>query len=161
MSESADHRRGIALAKWFGLMMFAILVLAAPAAGQDRTNPGTSMTEGDQKVGALGCAYAILVEVQARTAICDWARQPADDAIDEAIAALEDFMLANSSRLTRPMLEEIKRIPTTRLRGHQEYCGDRNNELIRQFRDASPSQIREWAKVALSAPARPGPYGCL
>ena len=87
-----------------GLMAFTTLGLAVPAAGQDRTNPAP-MTEGDQNVGALGCTYAIFVLVQAVTEACGWARQPADDAIDEAIAAFDDFILANTSSYLTPNAE--------------------------------------------------------
>ena len=120
MREAANHRRRTALGKCFGLMAFTILGLAVPAAGQDRTNPAP-VTEGDRKVGALGCTYAMFVLVQAVTAACGWARQPADDAIDEAIAAFDDFILANtSSHLTRPMLEDVKRhVATGHLRKPQ------------------------------------------
>jgi hypothetical protein len=155
MRETANHRRRTVLAKCFGLMAFTILGLAVPAAGQDRTNPAP-VTEGDQKVGALGCTYAMWVLVQAVTAACGWARQPADDAIDEAIAAFDDFILANtSSHLTRPMLEDAKRHVAT------DHCESPNYEILRQIRSASPNQIREQVKVLLSMPAKPGPYGCL
>jgi hypothetical protein len=166
MSESENHQRGSALAKCFGLMTFAIIVLAVPAAGQDRTNPGPPTTEGDWKVAALGCTYAIYLEVQAVTAACGWARQPADDAIDEAIAAFEDFILANtSSHLTRPMLEDLKRgaAVSRRVRSTgQQYCeGPTTLNFFGKFRSASPAQIREGVKALLSMPAKPGRYGCL
>jgi hypothetical protein len=96
------------------------------------------VTEGDRKVGALGCTYAMLVLVQAVAAACGWARQPADDAIDEAIAAFDDFILANtSSHLTRPMLEDAKRHVAI---GH---CESPNYEILRQIRSASPNQNSE------------------
>ncbi len=136
------------------------MVPAVPPAGENQTNPAP-MTEGDWKVAAMGCAYVIFLEVQERTAICGWARQPADEAIDEAIAAFDEFMLANSSSLTRPMLEEIKRVGAARLRGDHQYCEDPNHKPIRQIRSLSPDQIREQVKVLLSMPAKPGAYGCL
>jgi len=145
-------------------MTFAMLALAVPAAPQDRTTPG-SKTEGDQKVGALGCTYAIFVEVQAATALCGWARGPADDAIDEAIAAFDDFILANTSdHLTRSMLEDVKRGAAAALRGRstgQPHCESANYEILRQVRNASPDKIREGTKTLLSMPAKPGPHGCL
>ena len=161
MCESANRRRGTALTKCFGLMPFATLALAIPAAGQDRTNPGPEVDHS----GRVVCPWAILLAVQVATADCGWARQPADDAIDEAIAAFEDFILANtSSHLTRPMLEDLKRGAAASLRGRstgQQYCEDRNFEFLRQARSASPDQIREGMKALLSRPAKPGRYGCL
>jgi len=138
-------------------------VPAVPPAGQDQTNLAP-MTEGDWKVAALGCTHAIFVLAQAVTAACGWARQPADDAIDEAIAAFDDFILANtSSHLTRPMLEDLKRGVASSLRGKSTgpQCEDPNYEMLRQMRRASPDQIREQVKVLLSRPAKPGRYGCL
>jgi hypothetical protein len=140
------------------------MVPAVPPSGQDQANPAP-MTEGDWKVAALGCTHVMLVFVQAVAAACGWARQPADDAIDEAIAAFDDFILANtSSHLTRPMLEDVKRGAAASLRGistSQQYCEDPNYETIRQIRSLSPDQIREQVKVLLSMPAKPGRYGCL
>jgi hypothetical protein len=140
------------------------MVPVVPPAGQDQTNPAP-MTEGDWKVAASGCTYVIYLLVQAVTAACGWARQPADDAIDEAIAAFDDFILANtSSHLTRPMLEDVKRGAAASVRGistSQQYCEDPNYEPIRQIRSLSPDQIREQVKVLLSMPAKPGRYPCL
>jgi hypothetical protein len=138
-------------------------VPAVPSAGQDQTNPAP-MTDGDWKVAALGCAHAIFVYARAVTAACGWARQPADDAIDEAIAAFDDFILANtSSHLTRPMLEDLKRGVASSPRGKSTgpQCEDPNYEMFRQMRRASPDQIREQVKVLLSMPAKPGRYPCL
>lgn len=163
MYGSANHRRGTTLAKRFGLMTFAVLALAVPAPGQDRPSPGP-ITQGDQKAGALGCTYTIFLEAQALATACGWTRQPADDAIDKAIATLDDFILANaSSHLTRPMLEDLKRSVAAPLRGKStgpQYCEERNYELIWQIRSTSTDQIREWVKVLTSTPPPPGPYGC-
>jgi len=111
------------------------------------------------------CPWLILLAVQARTADCGWARQPADDAIDEAIAAIDDFILANtpSHPMTRPMLEELKRNVTAGLRGsstRQQYCDGHNIEFLQQIRSRDPDQIREEVKVLL-ANAKPGRYPCL
>jgi hypothetical protein len=132
-------------------------VPAVPPADQDRENSGPT-TEGDWKVAALGCTYVVFVSVQAFTAACGWARQPADDAIDEAIVALDDFILANtSSHFTRPMLEDLKR-QVWRPTG--QYC-ENPNELVTKFRNATADQLREAVKVLISRPAEPRPYPCL
>ena len=163
MPESANHRRGTALAKCFGLMTFAILAMAVPAAGQDRTKPGAEV----DRSAAVMCPWLILLAVQARTADCGWARQPADDAIDEAIAAIDDFILAYtpSHPMAHPMLEDLKRSAAAGLRGsstRQQNCEDRNNEFLQQIRSNSPDQIREAVKVLLSTPYEPGRrYPCL
>ena len=160
MPKSANHRRGTA--KCFGLMTFAILALAVPSAGQDRTSPGPEL----DRSAAVMCPWAILLAVQARTADCGWARQPADDAIDEAIAAIDDFILANtpSHPITRPMLEDLKRSAAAGLRGsstRQQYCEDRNNEFLQQIRSLGPDRIREEVKelLANAKPGRPVPLG--
>ena len=160
MSESANHRRGSALAKCFGLMTFAILALAVPAAGQDRTNPGPDL----DRSAAVMCPWLIFLAVQARTADCGWARQPVDDAIDEAIAAIDDFILANTPGhpMTRPTLEDLKRSASAGLRGsstRQQYCEGPNNEFLQQIRSYGPDPIRKAVKVLL-ANAKPGRYPC-
>jgi hypothetical protein len=162
MFESAYHRRGTALAKCFGLMSFALLALAVPTAGQDGTNPGPIPEVDKSGKGAVLCAWSIYLAVQARTVTCGWARQPADDAIDEAIAATDDFILANSSHHpTRPMLEDFKRRAAESERDnltHQQYCESRDVEFIRSL---GPDQIREGVKALLSIPREPVMNPCL
>jgi hypothetical protein len=102
MPESAKHLRGIALAKRFTMMLFAIIALAVPAAGQDQMILGPRQFEHDKSGrGAVLCIWAIYLSIQATTADCGWTRRPVDDAIDEAIAAIDEFILANSSYILR------------------------------------------------------------
>src|SRR5262245_31979143 len=110
------------------------------------------MPEFDRQEQYFG-PWVMFLAVQARTEDCGWARQPADDAIDEAIAAIEDFIFANTP-ITRPMLEDVKRSAAAgRGSSSQQYCEDRNNAL-QQIRSLGPDRIREEVKEAL-ADAKP------
>jgi hypothetical protein len=109
--------------------------------------------------GAVLCSWSINLSVQARTADCGWARRPVDDAIDEAITAIDDFILANSTlHPTRPMLEDFKRRAAEsechRTVTREQYC--RDTEFIR-----STEPIREGVKAFLSIPREPVMNPCL
>src|SRR5262245_35715880 len=87
-----------AFAKRFTLMVFAIVALATPALGQDTMILGPRQFEVDKSgKGAVLCIWAIYLSIQAQTAECGLARRPADDAVDQAIAAIDEFILKNSS----------------------------------------------------------------
>jgi hypothetical protein len=58
----------------------------------------------------LLCSWSIYLSIQTQTAACALPRRPVDDAIDQAIVAIDEFILANSSlHPTKPMLEDFKR----------------------------------------------------
>src|SRR5258708_2715282 len=82
-----------------------------PGGGQDRLVLGPRQFEEDKSgAGAVLCLWSIYLSVQAQTAACALPRRPVDDAIDQAIVAIDEFVLANSSlHPTRPMLEDFKR----------------------------------------------------
>ena len=86
------------------------LSLIAPAVAQDRMVLGPLQQKEDTTgAGAVLCVWAIYLSVQAQTAACALSRRPVDDAYDEAIVAIDEFILANSSsHPTRPMLENLK-----------------------------------------------------
>jgi hypothetical protein len=108
----------IAVAKCLRLIVIATVVLAlrVPAFGQDRMVLGPRQFERDTGAGAVLCLWSIYLSVQAETAACGLARRSVDDAIDEAIVAIDEFILANSSlHPTRAMLEDFKRRATDRI----------------------------------------------
>lgn len=112
------------------------------------------------------CSYWFYEFTQAVTAACGWERRPVDDAIDEAVAAIEDFILANSSsHPTRRMLEDERRRNAERLRaslaGQPQFCEDRRMEIFRSVRVVSPEQTRESVKDLLSIPREPVANPCL
>jgi hypothetical protein len=95
------------------LMVIAAIGLAliAPAVGQDRMVLGPRQFEEDKSgAGAVLWLWSIYLSVQTQTAACALPRRPVDDVIDQAIVAIDEFVLANSSlHPTRPMLEDFKR----------------------------------------------------
>jgi hypothetical protein len=92
-----------------------------------------------------------------------------DDAIDDAIAVMEDFIVANSRRFhsTRPMLEDLKRRTVQQFRDgltRQQYCEGREAEFFGSMRStnpASPDRVREWVKELLSTPPELFTGACL
>jgi hypothetical protein len=154
VSEPAGRRK--ALAKRFGLVTFAVLALALPATGQERTKPAPTLRDYIPGPGAIGCNYIMLLYTQILTADCGWARGPADDSIDEAIAAIDDWIVANSyPPPTRPMLEDLKRRGAENFRSgltRQQYCEGHNAKFLGAIRDADPDQIRAAVKQLLSTP---------
>jgi hypothetical protein len=94
-----------------------------------------------------------------QTAACGLPRRPVDDAMDEAVVAIDEFILANSSlHPTREMLDQFKRrAAQSDLRfisraGLKQVCesGD-----LEHFRSASPEQVRESTKALLAVPREP------
>src|SRR5437763_13982340 len=85
-------------------------VLVLPAAAQDQFILGPRQLEEDKSgAGAVLCSWVILMSFQAQAAVCALPRQPIDDAMDEAIFAIDEFILANSSlHPTRNMIESFK-----------------------------------------------------
>ena len=153
MSAPANHRRRKASAKRIGLVTFAILALALPAAGQDRTKPAPTQRSYPPDSATIACSYGILLFSQVFTAYCGWTRRPADDAIDDAIAAIEDYVVANSSPPpTRPTLEDLKQRAAEHFRGGltRQQCEGRDAEFYGGIRNTDADQIRKWAKQLLS-----------
>jgi hypothetical protein len=105
------------------------------------------------------------LSVQAETAACKLARKESDDAIDEAIAAMDEFILANSSlKPTRAMLEDFKRraaeqhLNVARRQGLQKFCEMGGAE---PFRSSPPEKIRSAVKDMLAVPREPVMNPCL
>jgi hypothetical protein len=92
-------------------------------------------------------------------------RQPIDDAIDEAIVAMDAFIIANSSlRPTREMLETFKQgvanqhLNTMRAHGLEKVCASRD---LQAFRSMGPDQMRTHTKALLATPREPVMNPCL
>ena len=136
-----------------------------PAFGEDRMVLGPRQFERDTGGGAVLCAWSIYLSVRTQTSACALSRQPADDAIEEAITAIDGFIMANSSlHPTHDMLEDFKRraeeseLRHARQTGMQKYC---ENELARHLRSGSPDQIRASVKQLLAVPREPVMNPCL
>ena len=104
-ANAAPNRFKLILVAAFGL------ALIMPAASQDRMVLGPRQFEKDTSgAGAVLCLWSIYLSVQAQTAACALPRRPVDDAIDQAIDSIDDFIIANSSlHPTKAMLEAFKR----------------------------------------------------
>jgi hypothetical protein len=142
------------------------LTLSAPADAQDRMVLGPRQFEFDKTGnGAVLCAWSIYLSIQAKTAACRLQRRPTDDAMDEAIVAIDEFILANSSlHPTRPLLEEFKHraaetdFAFVRKQGLEKACSSPDLE---HFRRISPDQLRASVKKLLEAPREPVMNPCL
>src|ERR1700704_5474865 len=83
----------------YPLMVIATIGLAStmPAAGADRMVLGPAQFEDDKTGHAVLCVWGTYLSVQAETAACALPRRPVDDAIDQAIVEIDEFILTNSS----------------------------------------------------------------
>ena len=126
---------------------------------------GPRQFETDKGGGAVLCAWSMYLSVRTQTTACAVSRQPVDDAIDEAITAIDGFIIANSSlHPTHEMLEDFKRraaeaeLRHARQLGMQKYC---ENNLAQHLRRESPDQIRASIKGLLAVPREPVMNPCL
>jgi hypothetical protein len=164
----SGRARTVALAKCFALTIFATMILAPrmPAYGEDGMVLGPRQYEPDKTGGgAVLCSWSLYLSVQTHVKACGLARRPADDAMDAAIAAMDDFIIANSSlHPTRAMVEDFKRrvaesdLARARQRGMQAFCQSPDIEL---FRRRSPEQIQALVKALLAEPREPVLNPCL
>ncbi|WP_172131230.1 hypothetical protein [Bradyrhizobium aeschynomenes] len=148
------------------VVLVGSFLLTAPSRGEEKMVLGPKQFEVDKSGGgAVLCAWSIYLSIQAQTAMCELPRRSTDDAIDEAIVAIDEFILANSSlKPTRAMLEEFKRraasadIARGQARGLQNHC--RSSDLER-FRSIAPEQLRASVKKLLANPREPVMNPCL
>jgi hypothetical protein len=141
------------------------LLLIEPVAGQDKMVLGPDQFKEDKSgAGAVLCTWSIYLSIQAETAACALSRRPVDDAIDQAIVAIDEFILANSSlHPTRAMLENFKRnaaasaVSGARQLGPQ-FC---KREDLEMFRSPSPEKIQAGVKALLAVPREPVMNPCL
>src|SRR5262245_36610123 len=88
---------------------FVGLSASDPAVAEDRMVLGPRQFETDKSGGAVLCVWSIYLSVRTQTTACAVSREPVDDAIDEAITAIDEFIIANSSRHpTHEMLKDFK-----------------------------------------------------
>jgi hypothetical protein len=141
-------------------------LLALPALGQEKMVLGPRQFETDKTGnGAVLCTWSVYLGIQAETKVCELKRRPTDDAMDEAIVAIDEFILANSSlRPTRAALEEFKRraaesdIANARRQGLQAHC---SRSDLERFRSIDPDQIRASVKKLLEVPREPVMNPCI
>lgn len=156
---SAPGRGTLIAAASFGL------ALTMPALSQDRMVLGPQQFKADTTgAGAVLCAWSIYLSVQTQVAACAMPRRPADDAIDQAIVAMDEFIIANSSlHPTRAALDAFKRNAAASelsflRRSQPEFCQSRDTE---HFRSSSPEQIEASVKELLAVPREPVMNPCL
>ncbi|MGC2779919.1 MAG: hypothetical protein WA418_30195 [Bradyrhizobium sp.] len=148
------------------VILVGLFALAAPSRGEEKMVLGPKQFEVDKSgEGAVLCAWSIYLSIQAETAMCGLARRPTDDAIDEAIIAIDDFILANSSlKPTRAMLDEFKRraaaadLAQGQRMGLQNFC---SRSDLEHFRSIGPDKLRESVKKLLARPREPVMNPCL
>jgi hypothetical protein len=152
--------RNLALAGTTCLTLIVVAMisptLVVPAVAQDQLILGPRQLEEDKSgAGAVLCSWVILMSFQAQAAACALPRQPIDDAMDEAIVAIDEFILANSSlHPTRNMIENFKRDWIQRARTGPLYCED--PELARLRSDSEePARIRARVKALIAVPREP------
>jgi hypothetical protein len=142
------------------------LALIAPVAGQDRMVLGPDQFKEDKSgAGAVLCVWSLYLSIQAETATCALPRRPVDDAIDQAIVDIDEFILVNSSlHPTRPMLEKFKRdvsesdINSARRWRGPQFC---KNEDLEFFHSSSPEKVQASVKALLAIPREPLMNPCL
>jgi hypothetical protein len=152
------------------LHMLAIIVgsfaLVLPSRGEEKMVLGPKQFEFDRSGdGAVLCVWGLYLSVQTKTAMCELPRRPNDDAIDEAIVAIDEFILGNSSlKPTRTMLDEFKRRAASaetaqaKKAGLQNLCKSRD---VEHFRSIPPEELRASVKKLLAKPREPVMNPCL
>lgn len=145
--------------------LFFDLGASKPAGAEDRMILGPRQFEADKHGGAVLCAWSIYLSIRTQTAACSVAREPVDDAIDEAITAIDGFIIANSSlHPTHEMLRDFKHraeeseLKNARQRGMQKYC---ENSFAQHLRRQGPDQVRASVKGLLAVPREPVMNPCL
>jgi hypothetical protein len=143
------------------------LGLTVSAIAQDRMILGPRQFEYDKSgAGAVLCSWSLLLSIRTTSQACGMAKEPIDDAIDQAIAAIDEFIIENSSlRPTRAMLEDFKQraanqeLDILRRRGLQNACGPRSD--IQGFRSGTPEQMQASVRSLLAMPREPVMNPCL
>ena len=140
------------------------LALSTPALCQDTMVLGPRQFESDTS-GQVLCVWWIYLAMQAEASACGLPRQPIDDAVDEAIVAIDQFILDNSSlHPTRAMLDEYKRqqvagfLANARRTDLQKICTGHD---LQAFRSISPDHYRADVKKLLAKPREPVVNPCL
>jgi hypothetical protein len=109
----------------------------------------------DFRNAAVLCAWDLDVIASTTVLACGRERQQADDAIDQAIAAMDDYIVANSSgNETKETLEKkrqfiVQKILSTPTKV-RELCGPHG--VSDRVRSASPDAIVQGTKRLFSLP---------
>src|ERR1700754_27553 len=135
------------------------LAFVVPAVSQDQMILGPRQLEKDTSgAGAVLCSWSFYVYSQGLSEACGLPRRPVDDAVDQAIVAIDEFILANSSlHPTRLMLENFKRD----LRGQVQRAPRRMlNCEDPFFSHSDEEQIQAHVKKLLAIPREPVTEPC-
>ncbi len=115
--------------------------------------------------GAVLCAWTIYLETQAATKACALPRTPTDNAIDQAVSDIDDFIIANSSlHPTRAALEDFKRRTSeafiNQLHAH-DFDGFCRGRDLATFRSGTPASVASSVRALLAKPREPVMNPCL
>ncbi|MDR2875953.1 MAG: hypothetical protein LBV44_08525 [Methylobacillus sp.] len=112
---------------------------------------------------AVLCSWALYMSAQIATTVCKKPRTPTDDAIDQAIVDIDQFIIANSSEHpTQADLDKLK----SRMMGDtspeqiEKYCSQ-PDLTIDTIRSTSPDKVRANVKHLLAIPREPVMNPCL
>jgi hypothetical protein len=165
---SNNHRRFLALISAVAAATLACL-WSATSRAEDKMVLGPRQFERDTTgKGAVFCVWSIYLSVQTYTRACHVERKPVDDAIDKAIAAIDEFIMQNSSLHPTPStLQDFKRrAAESELRfiqgsdpNKEKYC--QRNDLVEHFRNVGPEQIDQNVRELLATPREPTMNPCL
>jgi hypothetical protein len=159
----------IAILKRLKFVVIFVVVLTPSIVGsnEDRMVLGPRQFEYDKSgQGAVLCVWAIYLSVKSHTAVCGLARRPVDDAIDNAIAKIDEFIIANSSlHPSRAALEDFKRRAAEQelkaLGGQKTYCEGPGARDIEGFRSTSADEVQKSVTALLAVPREPVMNPCL
>lgn len=144
----------------------AAALIVASARGDERMVLGRRQFEADKSgKGAVLCTWSLYLSTRNLAAACGLPRAPTDDALDRAIAEIDDFILANSSlRPDRTALERFKRdaadseLARARQSGLDNAC---SNDMVKFLRSLPPAKIEASVKELLATPREPVMNPCL
>jgi hypothetical protein len=158
------------------LVISVVLLLLVPTAAfcEESFDLGPRQYEKDTVGMPVLCIWRYFYRVDANIKLCDASRTPSDNAIHEAVVAMEDFIIANSSlKPTRDALEAFKRKEIEQMRGSdlgfhdanyaREYYKEKacKNDFTNRFRTQPPEKIKEHMRKLLAQPREPVMGECL
>ena len=115
------------------------------------------------------CAWEIYVALQAATSHCGWERQPIDDAVDDAVATIDGFIIENSSvAVSQKQLDESKAKRRADLASQSNVCVTEPEDqasfagsLWVRSRGEDPEELLEGVAAMLAVPDAPTMNPCL
>ena len=151
----------------FAVILVVVLTPSVMGLSQDRMVLGPRQFEYEKSGrGAVLCVWAIYLSVKSHTVACGLARRPVDDAIDNAIAKIDEFIIANSSlRPSQAALEDFKRRVAEQelkaLGGQKTYCEGPSASDIERFRSNNADEVQKSVTALLAVPREPVMNPCL